>query len=91
MLLLLFYYFVLVYIKQAIEQQLKGVIKMMTLEQIRQLLVDRRPMMVAAATGLSLPTIYSIRDGKNINPTLNVVKSLSDYLSDNGEKNGEAI
>lgn len=53
---------------------------MLTLEQIKEGLQDRRPGMVSDATGLSYPTIQSIRDGKNINPTMNVVKLLSDYL-----------
>ena len=36
--------------------------------------------MIADATGLSHPTIAAIRDGKKVNPTLNVLKLLSDYL-----------
>ena len=53
---------------------------MLSLEQIRIKLQDRRPGMITDATGLSHPTIAAIRDGKNVNPTLNVLKLLSDYL-----------
>jgi len=53
---------------------------MLSLEQIRIKLQDRRPGMIADATGLSHPTIAAIRDGKKVNPTLNVLKLLSDYL-----------
>lgn len=53
---------------------------MLNLEQIRQLLQDRRPAMVAESTGLSYPTIRAIRDGENINPELSTIQRLSDYL-----------
>jgi len=53
---------------------------MLDLDEIRIALKDRRPNVVCDATGLSYGTIQAIRDGKNINPTLNVVKLLSDYL-----------
>lgn len=63
---------------------------MLTLDEIKAQLADRRPGMVANATGLSYPTIQAIRDGKNTNPTLNVVQSLSDYL-EGVVKDGEHI
>jgi len=61
---------------------------MLSLEEIQKQLKDRRPGMVADATGLSYPTIQSIRDGKNLNPTFNVIKLLSDYL-EGIKKDGE--
>lgn len=53
---------------------------MMTLEQIRQALTDRRPGLVAEATGLHLNTIRDIRDNPDANPSYRVLKALSDYL-----------
>lgn len=53
---------------------------MLSLEQIRIGLQDRRLLTVIEATGLSSPTISSVRDGTNTNPTLNVMQKLSDYL-----------
>lgn len=56
---------------------------MLTLEQLKQALKDRRPGMVADATGLHFNTIRQIRDGENANPTYKVIKALSDYLENN--------
>lgn len=53
---------------------------MMTLEQIREALRDRRPGLVAEATGLHLNTVREIRDNPDANPTYKVLKALSDYL-----------
>lgn len=53
---------------------------MMTLEQIKQALADRRPSMIADATGVHVNTVRQIRDGDSANPTYNVLKALSDYL-----------
>lgn len=53
---------------------------MMTLEQIREALRDRRPGLVAEATGLHLNTVREIRDNPHANPTYKVLKALSDYL-----------
>lgn len=53
---------------------------MMTLEQIRQALADRRPSLVAEATGLHYNTVREVRDNPNANPTYKVLKALSDYL-----------
>ena len=53
---------------------------MLTLEYIKNALQDRRPGMVAEATGLHPNTITAIRDGKNTNPTYQVLEALSDYL-----------
>lgn len=53
----------------------------MTLDQIRKALKDRRPAMVAKATGLHTNTVISIRDNPDSNPTYRVVVALSEYLS----------
>ena len=53
---------------------------MMTLEQIKRALRDRRLGMVADATGLHVNTIREVRDSENANPTYKVLKALSDYL-----------
>jgi hypothetical protein len=53
---------------------------MMTLEQIRRQLQDRRPGLVAKETGLHFNTVRAIRDDPNANPTYKAIKALSDYL-----------
>ena len=53
---------------------------MLLLDQIRQGLLDRRPAMVAEATGLHVNTVRNVRDGENKNPTYEVLLKLSDYL-----------
>ena len=53
---------------------------MLTLEQLKIKLQDRRPYVVMEKTGLSYPTIQGIRDGTNKNPTHNVLQKLSDYF-----------
>lgn len=60
---------------------------MLSLEQIKLALQDRRPSVVSEATGLSYPTIAAIRDGLNVNPTLNVIQKLSDYLEGSSTSN----
>jgi len=59
---------------------------MMTLDQIRDALKDRRPAMVAQSTGLHVNTVMRIRDGMNTNPSYDVVVALSNYLQ--GKVNG---
>lgn len=54
---------------------------MLTLEQIREALRDRRPGLVADATGLHLNTVREVRDNPSANPTYKVLKALSDYLT----------
>lgn len=56
---------------------------MLTLKEIREKLVDRRPGKVAECTGLSTVTIARIRDGRQANPTLKVMEALSKYFADN--------
>lgn len=54
---------------------------MLTLEDIRKRLEDRRLNMVAEATGLHYNTVRNIAVGDNTNPTYEVLKALSDYLT----------
>ena len=61
---------------------------MMTLDQIRDALKDRRPAMVAQSTGLHVNTVMRIRDGMNKNPTYEVVAALSKYLQGKVAANG---
>ena len=56
---------------------------MLTLDQIKQRLTDRRPSKVAEAIGVHVNTILQIRDDPNANPTYRVVSALSDYLESN--------
>ena len=67
-------------VNTAIAKNYIGVFKMMTLEQIKEALKDRRAGMVAKSTGLHYNTVRDIRDNDNANPTYKVMKALSDYL-----------
>lgn len=53
---------------------------MMTLEQVQQLLADRKPVVVANATGLSYDTVWRVQRGDMKAVSYDVVKRLSDYL-----------
>jgi hypothetical protein len=55
-------------------------IEMMTLDQVRAALMDRRLIVVASATGLHYNTLLDIRDNQQSNPTYSTIKALSDYL-----------
>lgn len=57
---------------------------MLTLDQIKVLLADRRLDIVAKATNVHRNTLAAIRDGRNENPTYAILIRLSDYLSGNG-------
>lgn len=57
---------------------------MLTLDEIKRLLADRRLNVVSAATAVNRNTLAQIRDGKNENPTLRTMKRLSDYLTGAG-------
>lgn len=59
--------------------------RIITIEEVRKILKDRRLIIVAKETGLSYPTIKAIFDGKT-NPKYETVKLLSDYLT--GVSNG---
>ena len=62
---------------------------MLTLEQIKEALRDRRPKMVAEATGLHPNTVRDVRDNPKANPTYSVMLALSTYLeSGASKKNG---
>lgn len=50
------------------------------LNWLKSALSDRRLSIVARETGLSEPTIRSIRDGKNTNPTLQTLEKLAAYF-----------
>ena len=52
---------------------------MLTLDQIKGLLADRRLNVVSEKTGLQVGTIANIRDGKTQHPTYSALKRLSDY------------
>lgn len=53
---------------------------MLNLNQIRKELADRRPSMVAEATGLHVNTVRQVRDNEDCNPTYKIIKALSGYL-----------
>lgn len=59
---------------------------MLTIDKIREMLLDRRLSMIAEATGIHYATIQAIRNGKVTNPSYDTAKVLSDYLT--GENNG---
>ena len=53
---------------------------MLSLDQIRLALKDRRIDMVRDGTGLGYHTILAIRDGKTTDPNHSTVLALSNYL-----------
>ena len=57
---------------------------MLTIDQIRQALADRRLDVVSEATGVHRNTLGRIRSGEAKNPSYSTVKSLSDYFSPGG-------
>jgi hypothetical protein len=59
---------------------------MLDLEQIREMLADRRIDIVASETNLGYTTVREVRSGTQDNPTYKTVKALSDYLE--GKANG---
>lgn len=61
---------------------------MLTLEQIREALQDRRPGMVAEATGLHINTILNVRDDQKTDPKYSTIQALSDYLEGRNDKQG---
>lgn len=54
---------------------------MLTLDQIKGMLHDRRLDIVAKATQVHRNTLAAIRDGKNENPSYTVMRKLSDYFT----------
>ena len=59
---------------------------MMTLNDIRLALQDRRIGLVAKATGLHVNTVRELRDNENANPSYRVLVALSDYLEKTASK-----
>jgi DNA-binding Xre family transcriptional regulator len=59
--------------------------EMLTLDEIKRLLADRRLDIVSSSTLISRNTLSAIRDGKNTNPTLRTIEALSIYLSPRDE------
>lgn len=62
---------------------------MLTIDEIKNKLQDRRPNIVGDATGLSYGTIAGIRNGINVNPTLKVMQALSEYFEGAATTNGK--
>jgi len=60
---------------------------MLTLEQIKEALQDRRTKVVAEATGLHQNTVRDVRDNPAANPTYRVMLALSMYLEGKTGKN----
>jgi transcriptional regulator with XRE-family HTH domain len=54
---------------------------MMTIEEIRAALHDRKLTVVASSTGLHYNTISSIKRGEQLNPNYDTLARLSAYLS----------
>ncbi len=53
---------------------------MMSFDEIRKSLIDRRLEVVAEGTGLHYNTIKNVRDNPTANPTRKVMEALSAYL-----------
>lgn len=60
---------------------------MLDLNEIRTKLQDRRLSSISRATGLHYNTVLAVKSGRASNPSYQVVKALSDYLS-GGVANG---
>ena len=54
--------------------------EVLDLEAIRERLEDRNLTVVAERTGLHYNTVWKIATGVALNPSLNTVKALSEYL-----------
>jgi transcriptional regulator with XRE-family HTH domain len=54
--------------------------KMLTLDQIKEQLKDRRLYIVAKEIGVSYPTILAIAQGKAKNPSYRIVQLICEYL-----------
>ncbi len=61
---------------------------MLTLEQIRDKLKDRRLRVVAEEIGVSYPTILSIYQGRSKNPSYRIIGLLCEYL-EKGDQNAK--
>lgn len=56
---------------------------MLSIGTIRKRLKDRKIGLIAQVTGVHENTIREIRDNPEANPTIRVIKLLSDYLEKN--------
>jgi len=61
---------------------------MMTLEQVKDALHDRKLRVVAEETGLSYDTVWRVSTGNNVRVSYDVIKRLSDYLTASVASNG---
>jgi hypothetical protein len=55
--------------------------RILTLEEIAEGLKDKKLHVVAAATGLSFPTLKRLAEGNNNNCTMSTVMAVSKYLT----------
>jgi len=62
----------------------------MELETMRELLKDRKIKQISDFTGLSGVTIYNIRDGVNLSPTLSTMKKIEAYFKSCDERVGKS-
>jgi len=58
---------------------------MLTLQQIRQQLEDRRLSVVSERTGLHPNTLRDIRNNADCNPSHRVLAALSDYINSSAQ------
>ncbi len=65
-------------------QKIKEAFIVLTIEEIRVALSDRRLRVVADACGLSYPTVLAVKEGRT-NPSYETIRVLSDYLTGKGE------
>jgi predicted transcriptional regulator len=63
----------------------------MKLETMRELLKDRKIKQISDFTGLSGVTIYNIRDGVNLSPTLSTMKKIEAYFQSCDERVKKAL
>ena len=56
--------------------------RLLSLEEIKEALVDQRLLLVADATGLSYPTVNKLATGDVKNYSLATVQAVSDYLNE---------
>ena len=65
-------------------RKIKEAFIVLTIEEIQAALKDRRLRVVAAACGLSYPTVLAVKEGKT-SPSYETIKRLSDYLNGKGD------
>jgi DNA-binding phage protein len=62
-----------------------GGVRVLTLEQIRAGLADRKLKVVAKETGLHYHTLLRIAQDEDTNPTIDTVQRISEYLTKNAK------